>query len=204
MNNSILCALCTFCRPNWSCRLGFQASLPLPVNSVKNSQKEDKGSVVKSRMWWMQGMEGNLLGRGNCKTNPTQTPKKAKCWGVTVPKWDVTHLKAFFRSSVSLLWGFYTNAYQGLVWICFFTCFCIPLRQLCGSVLIHDPGLKCMFCTLLLEGRWLHVCASSLMNKSILYLLWLFNLACRSVWAFCWRYVDASLLVFHIVLSDPC
>lgn len=106
----------------------------------------------------MQGMEGNLLGRGNCKTNPPQTPQKTKCWGVTVPKWGVTHLKAFFPCSVSLLWGFYTNAYQGRVWMCFFTCFCILLRQLCGSVLIHDPGLKCMLCTLSLEGKWLHVC----------------------------------------------
>lgn len=24
----------------------------------------------------MQGMEGNLLGRGNCRTNPPQTPQK--------------------------------------------------------------------------------------------------------------------------------
>lgn len=29
----------------------FQASLPLPVNSVKNSQKGDEGSVVESRKW---------------------------------------------------------------------------------------------------------------------------------------------------------
>lgn len=40
----------------------FVASLPLPVNSVKNSQEEDKGCVVESRAGsgeaTMQRMEG--------------------------------------------------------------------------------------------------------------------------------------------------
>lgn len=46
-----------------SCYRGFfQASLPLPVKSVKNSQEEDKGCLVESRAGsgeaTVQGMEG--------------------------------------------------------------------------------------------------------------------------------------------------
>lgn len=52
LNNAILHA-CMHALVYWcvAVTVVFQASLPLPVNSVKNSRKEDKGSVVESRKW---------------------------------------------------------------------------------------------------------------------------------------------------------
>lgn len=141
----------------------------------------------------MQGMECNLQGVGDCKTNPPHlNPQKNNQMLRRKSEPSLTRKHSSPAVLLLLLWGIYTYAYQGKA-PCFFTSFCVPFRQLCRSVLIHDPGLKCMFCSLLFGDKWLRVCvcvcASSLISKSMLYLLWLFNLACRYVWAFGWIYM---------------
>lgn len=68
--------------------------------------------------------------------------------------------------------------------MCAAACFCAPFCQLCGSVLIHDPGQKkkCMSSAPLFEDKRLHVCASSHMGAFMLRLpRTLLDLTCVSV-----------------------
>lgn len=144
-----------------------------------NRHKEAKSIEVENRRRgsYSTGDGGGSCWLCNCKANPPQVnPRNVfKCRGLTVPHWakcsfTSAHLLLFVAS---LSWDICTYAFQGHVWICSAACFYALFCQLCGSVLIHDPGQKCMPYAPLFEYKWLHVCASSYMRESVLSSLWL-------------------------------
>lgn len=102
--------------------------------------------------WRKQRVKGSLCGWSSRrldnreeKMNPHRN--HLECGGLQEPHWATLHLLLLKVASLSCT--ICTYAYQGRPWMCF-TCFCAPFTQLCGSVLIHDPGQKCMSSSMLL------------------------------------------------------
>lgn len=157
----------------------------------------------------MQGMEGNLLGRGNCKTNPPQTPQKNQMLRRNSAKVRRHSLKTILpllsvfvvrilhkcisRPCMNVLFHMLLYTSSSVVWEC------VNSWPRAKMYVVHTVvGRQMIACVCVCVCKFTHE------QIHIVFIVVLFNLACRSVWAFCWIYVDASLLVFHIVLSDPC
>ena len=123
----------------------------------------------------------------------------ALCWA----KLSFTTL-VLLLNVASLSGDICTYAYQGRVWMYSATCFCAPFCQLCGSVLIHDPGRECMSSSPLFEDKRSHVCVSSCISAFVLYSLWLPpNLACTCVRASL-PAVRVFMQICYPVIFPPC